>query len=67
MVHEHAITYTGSLTVADLDYMIKKANNLGKCGRNIIRIHEEADDEGIHVYFSVTGMQYGQRRTALAV
>jgi hypothetical protein len=64
MVQEHAITYEGQLSVADLDYIIKKANKLGKSGREILRIHEEVDHEGVHVYFDVTRMEYGQRRVA---
>jgi len=63
MLHEHAITYQDRLTIADLDYIIRKANKLGKSGREIIRVHEEADAEGIHVYFDVQGLGNDSRRT----
>lgn len=62
MVHEHAKTYQDQLSVADLDYMVKKANKLGKSGREIVRVHEEIDAEGTHVYFDVTGNPGEQRR-----
>ncbi len=63
MLHEHAITYKDRLTMADLDYLAKKANRLGLGGREVIRVHEESDNEGNHVYFDVTGMTNEQRRT----
>ena len=62
MVHEHAKTYQDQLSVADLDYIIKKANRLGKSGREIVRVHEEIDAEGTHVYFDVMGNMNEQRR-----
>lgn len=62
MLHEHAITYRDRLSIADLDYMAKKANKLGKAGREVLRVHEETDREGTHVYFDVTGMNSEERR-----
>lgn len=62
MLHEHAITYQDRLTIADLDYMVRKANKLGLAGREILRVHEEKDAEGTHVYFDVTGLGNEQRR-----
>lgn len=56
MLNEHAITYRERITIADLDYMVKKANRLGKCGRDVVRVYQEEDNEGIHVYFEVKGM-----------
>lgn len=61
MLHEHAITYHDKITIAELNYLICKANKLGKAGRDIFRVHEETDEEGTHVYFDVTGMN-GQKR-----
>jgi hypothetical protein len=58
MMHEHAITYKDRLTIADLDYIIKKANKLGKSAKEIVRVHEETDDEGTHVYFDLIGTKY---------
>ncbi len=63
MLHEHAVTYKDRLSIADLDYIVKKANKLGKSGREILRVHEETDSDGTHVYFDVTGM-HEQRRNA---
>ena len=62
MLHEHAITYQDRLTIADLDYLVRKANRLGLSGRDISRVYEETDKEGTHVYFSVTGLSHEQRR-----
>jgi len=56
MRHEHAITYQGYLGIADLDYIARKANKLGKFGKELIRVHEEKDDEGTHVYFDVASI-----------
>jgi hypothetical protein len=56
MLKEHAITYRERITITDLDYMVKKANRLGKSGRDVIRVYQEEDDEGVHVYFEVNGM-----------
>lgn len=61
MLHEHAVTYKDRLSIADLDYIVKKSNKLGKVGREVLRVHEESDAEGTHVYFDVTGM-HEQRR-----
>ena len=62
MRHEHAITYKDRLSLADLDYIIKKSNKIGRGGREIVRVHEESDNEGIHVYFDVEGNKNEQRR-----
>ena len=62
MLHEHAITYKDRLSISDLDYIVKKANKLGRSGRDIVRVHEELDNEGVHVYFDVMGMKCEQRR-----
>lgn len=66
MLHEHAVTYKDRLTIADLDYIVKKANKLGIVSRQVLRVHEESDAEGTHVYFDVTGMNE-QRRNAQEV
>lgn len=57
MIQEHAKTYKDRLTIADLDYMVKKANRLGKNGREVLRIYQQEDADGFHVYFEVTGLQ----------
>ena len=62
MLHEHAKTYQDRINITDLDYMIKKANRLGRNGREIVRVHSETDNEGTHVYFDVMGDPGAQRR-----
>ncbi len=62
MLHEHAITYKDNISISNLDYMVKKANRLGRSGREVIHVHEEKDAEGIHVYFDVKGKLGEQRR-----
>lgn len=62
MLHEHAVTYKDRLSIADLDYIVKKANKIGRLGREIVRVHEETDAEGTHVYFDVIGVKYEQKR-----
>lgn len=64
MLNEHAITYRERINMADLDYMVKKANKLGKCGREVMRVYQEEDAEGIHVYFEVTGRNDERDREA---
>ncbi len=61
MLHEHAVTYHEKLTMAELDYIVKKANKLGRNGREVLRVHEETDSEGTHVYFDVTGLNEQRR------
>lgn len=56
MLNEHAITYHERININDLDYLIKKANRLGKCGRDVIRVYQQEDNEGTHVYFEVIGL-----------
>lgn len=55
MLREHAITYQENLTISDLEYLVKKANRLGKLNRDLVSIFEERDREGTHVYFNVLG------------
>ena len=64
MLHEHAITYQDHLSVDDLDYIIKKANRLGKVSRDIVGVSEETDLEGTHVYFDVTWRRFEQAANA---
>ncbi len=59
MPNEHAVTYQDQLSPADLEYITKKANRLGKSGRDVIRVYEEKDGDGKHIYFSVTGKPNG--------
>lgn len=56
MLNEHAVTYTEKLCVKDLEYIVKKANRLGRNGREIVRVYQQEDGDGTHVYFEVTGM-----------
>lgn len=58
MLIEHAITYQERINMSNLDYMVKKANRLGKSGREVIRVYQEEDSEGVHIYFEVIGKPY---------
>ena len=64
MLYEHAITYKDRLSIADVEYMIKKSNKHGRLGHEIIRVHEETDCEGTHIYFDVIGITNEQRRNS---
>lgn len=55
MINEHAVTVKQDISMEDLNYMIKKANRLGKMNREIARVYSEEDDEGKHIYFEVEG------------
>jgi hypothetical protein len=55
MPNEHAITYNEKVSMKDLEYLVKKANRLGKCGRDVTHIYQQEDADGFHVYFEVTG------------
>jgi len=57
MPTEHAITYIANISMKELDYLVKKANRLGKIGKEIVRVYQEEDGEGCHVYFEITGGQ----------
>ncbi len=61
MLHEHAITYQNHLSMLDLNYITKKANKLGSCGRTVVHVCEEIDQEGTHIYFDVIGGRFEQR------
>ena len=61
MLHEHAVTYVDKLSIADLDYIVKKSNKLGRRGRDVLRVHQETDSEGTHLYFDVTGLNEQRR------
>jgi hypothetical protein len=56
MLNEHAVTYNDKISMKDLDYIVKKANKLGKKGREIVHVYQQEDLDGKHVYFEVTGM-----------
>lgn len=53
LINEHALTVKKEISVADLDYMIKKAHRIGKQGRNLFRVYSQEDEEGRHFYFEV--------------
>jgi len=57
MINEHAVTYKQSLDIEDLDYIIKKANRLGLRNRQLVRVYQEKDSDGTHLYFSVQGLK----------
>lgn len=57
MVTEHAITTRNPLTVEQIDYLAKKANNLGKKHRTLYRVYTIEDDEGTHYYFETQDMK----------
>ena len=56
MIHEHAITVKGELTPENLEYIVMKANRLGKSGRSIYRVYSQEDGEGKHIYFETEAM-----------
>lgn len=58
MVTEHAKLIHHDINNEDLLYLIKKANRLGKSGREIADVHQIHDDEGTHVLFEVEEMHY---------
>lgn len=57
MIHEHVKTLKEPISIEDLNYMIKKANRLGRMGREIVRVFTEEDNEGKHLYFEVEGIK----------
>lgn len=57
MINEHALTVKAEITMEDLDYLVKKANRLGRSGREIVRVYSQEDNEGKHVYYEVEGMK----------
>jgi len=57
MINEHAITVKGEVSVEDLNYLIKKANRLGRHNREVVRVYMQEDDEGRHIYFEAEAMK----------
>lgn len=57
MINEHAVTYKDKLSIEDLNLIIKKANILGMNKRQLMRVYQEEDDDGTHVYFAVEGLK----------
>ena len=57
MINEHAITYKDILSVDQINYMAKKANRLGLSKRQLVRVYQQEDEEGTHVYFEVDNLE----------
>jgi|GEM_PF-1465512 len=57
MINEHVMTVKNELSLEELNYMVRKANRLGKRDRELIRCFMEEDDEGKHYYFECEGMK----------
>lgn len=57
MINEHAITIKEHVTAADLEYLVKKANKIGKQGRDIVRVYSQEDSEGRHIYFECEALK----------
>lgn len=57
MVNEHAVTYKEKLSVEDIDYIVRKANQLGLSNRQVIRVYQEEDKDGTHLYFVAENMK----------
>lgn len=55
MRNEHALTYRDKITMKELDYLVKKANRLGKIDKDIVHVYQTEDAEGYHIYFEVNG------------
>lgn len=57
MVHEHAIIIKNSCTIDQINYLVQKANKLGKNGRDISHAYYKDDEEGSHIFFVVDEMK----------
>lgn len=57
MVNEHAKTVRDEISIEDLNYMVLKANHLGKRNRIISRVFSQEDSEGKHIYFECEAMK----------
>ena len=58
MIEEHVQTIKGSLDIATLDYIIKKANSLGESGRRIYKVFSKEDALGKHIFFEVQNLKH---------
>lgn len=61
MINEHAITVNGEIDMDHLAYLVRKANRLGYCRREVKRIYCEEDSGFRHIYFEVTS--HDQRKS----
>ena len=57
MITEHALTVKEEMTASQLEYLVKKANKLGKLGRDVVRVYSQEDGEGKHIYFECEGIK----------
>lgn len=57
MINEHALTAKKDLSIEDLNYMVRKANKLGRSNREIVRVFVQEDDEGKHYYFECEALK----------
>lgn len=57
MIHEHAKTIQGDMSIADLEYIVKKAHRLGLSGRQLLRVYAQEDNEGKHIYLECEGLK----------
>lgn len=53
VIKEHAVTTTWSITQADIELMVKKANKIGLNGRLVNKLRAEDYEDGIHYYFEI--------------
>ena len=57
MIHEHAKTIQGEMTMSDLEYIVKKAHRLGLSGRQLLRVYSQEDGDGKHIYLECEGLK----------
>lgn len=57
MIQEHALEVDGEITCEDLEYMIKKANRLGKSDREITHVYMLTNEMHKHIYFEVESLK----------
>lgn len=57
MVTEHILCYKKELTIEDIEFITRKANQLGYAGRDIHRTYIVEEDGEKHLYFECDGIK----------
>ena len=58
LINEHALIIKDEISLEDLSYLIKKANLIGRNGRQIYRVYSEETGDGKHYFFECEPLSY---------
>lgn len=59
MMREHATNIKSECSINDISYLVKKANRMGRMGREIHSVYSMDDSDGSHIFFEVDDLRNG--------